>query len=154
VTLQRLRQRGSVRDRVTASGKGPAQRIYRRTPAGTKALRAWLAGDPLIGDERYSYVAQVYLMAELGGSQATLRFFTSLHKRLADRLKALHAIERGWAEVSPRYPDRLPADEFHQQLTVRLGLRTAVARLEWCGESIRRLRSWIRRMENDHDHDP
>jgi DNA-binding PadR family transcriptional regulator len=149
VTLKRLRRRGWLRDRVAASAKGPARRVYRRAPAGTKALHAWLAGEPLIGDERYSYAAQVYFLDELADAQLTLRFFTILRQRLTERYDALRAIEQGWAKASPEYPDRLPSEEFHQQLTLRLGLHTAAARLMWCEESIHRLRARVGRRKKD-----
>ena len=52
VTLKRLTKRGWLANRVEPSGKGPDRRVYRRTADGRRALRAWLAGEPQIGDER------------------------------------------------------------------------------------------------------
>jgi len=48
-------------------------------------------------------------------------------------------IEREWASCDPRYPDELPDDEFHAQLTLSLGLKRLTASLEWCDESISRM---------------
>lgn len=141
ITLKRLRKRGWLKDRIAASTKGPDRRMYQSTPTGRRALREWLTGEPEIGDERYGYAAQVYFLDELGEMPATLRFFANLRERLAARLAALQAIEQIWASESPDYPDQLPTDEFHQQLTLRLGLQTAAARLAWCDESIRRVRA-------------
>lgn len=151
VTLKRMTKRGWLRVRLEASAKGPARRVYRRTPAGTKALRVWLSGAPLIGDERYSYLAQAYFMAELD-EKAALRFFTSLRQRLAERHETLRAIAQGWAKESSNDPRQLPNDEFFPYLTLQLGLHTAAARLAWCDESIHRLKS-RRRKEKGHDRD-
>src|SRR5262245_10851520 len=141
VTLKRLKERGWLRDRVEPSDKGPDRRVYTRTPAGRRALCAWLAGEPQVGDERFSYLAQVYFLDELGDLGATLTFLTKLREHLARRLEALRATERAWAEGSPGYADQLPLEEFHPQLTLQLGLQVGAARLSWCEASIRRVQA-------------
>src|SRR5947208_594799 len=141
VTLKRLSKRGWLADRVEPSDKGPDRRVYKRTAAGCRALREWLAGEPQIGDERYSYIAQVYFLEEFGDLKTTLAFLAKLRERLARRLDALRAIERAGAEATPAYPDRLPLDDFHQQLTLQLGLDIRAARLAWCDASMRRVKA-------------
>jgi DNA-binding PadR family transcriptional regulator len=153
VTLKRLTERGWLAARVEPSDKGPDRRVYHRTAAGRRALCAWLAGEPQIGDERYSYVAQVYFLEELGDLEATLAFLAKLRERLARRLDALRAIDRAGAEATPAYPDRLPLDEFHQQLTLQLGLEVGAARLSWCDASICRVQARLTRKENTRAHD-
>jgi hypothetical protein len=111
-----------------------------------------LAGEPQVGDERFGYLAQVYFLEELGGLEATLAFLTKLRERLARRLDALRATERAWAEGSPGYPDQLPLDEFHPQLTLQLGLQVGAARLAWCEESIRRVQARLARREDSPAH--
>jgi hypothetical protein len=106
-----------------------------------------LAGEPQIGDERFSYIAQVYFLEELGTLEATLTFLSRLRERLARRLDALRATEHLWAKGSPDYPDHLPHDELHAQLTLQLGLDTAVVRLAWCDGSIRRVQARLARKE-------
>jgi len=152
VTLKRLKERGWLRDRVEPSDKGPDRRVYQRTPAGRRALCAWLAGEPQVGNERFGYLAQVYFLEELGDPEATLAFLTKLRERLARRLDALRATERAWAEGSPGYPDRLPPEEFHPQLTLQLGLQVGAVRLAWCEASIRRVQARLAQSENTPAH--
>jgi DNA-binding PadR family transcriptional regulator len=153
VTLKRLTKRGWLVNRIEPSDKGPDRRVYRRTAAGSRALRAWLAGEPRFGDERFSYIAQVYFLEELGDLPATLAFLVRLRERLAQRLEALRAIDRAGAEATPAYPDRLPLDEFHQQLTLQLGLEIGAARLAWCEASIRRVQARFTGKEDSPAHD-
>jgi len=147
VTLKRLTKRGWLRDHVEPSDKGPEKRVYQRTATGRRALFEWLVGEPQIGDERFSYIAQVYFLEELGTLEATLTFLSRLRERLARRLDALRATEHLWAKGSPDYPDQLPHDEFHAQLTLQLGLDTAGVRLAWCDDSIRRVQARLARKE-------
>jgi DNA-binding PadR family transcriptional regulator len=154
VTLKRLTKRGWLADRVEPSGKGPERRVYRRTAAGHRELRAWLAGEPQIGDERYSYIAQVYFLEEFGDLNATLVFLAKLRASLVQRLDGLRAIDRAGAEATPAYPDLLPLDEFHQQLTLQLGLDVGAARLAWCDASIRRVKARLARKRNPHANGP
>lgn len=154
VTLKRLTKRGWLGDRVEPSSKGPDRRVYKRTAAGRRGLREWLAAEPQIGDERYSYIAQVYFLEEFGDLKATLAFLAKLREHLARRLDALRAIDRAGAEATPAYPDRLPLDEFHQQLTLQLGLDIGTARLAWCDASMRRVKARLARKEDAHAHGP
>jgi hypothetical protein len=116
-------------------------------------LCPWLAGEPRVGDERFSYLAQVYFLEELGDLEATLASLTKLRERLARRLDALRATERAWAEGPPGYPDRLPLEGFHPQMTLRPGLQVGAVGLAWCEESIRRVQARLARRENTHAHD-
>jgi DNA-binding PadR family transcriptional regulator len=148
VNLKRMTARGWLRDRVEPSERGPDRRVYTRTEAGCRALREWLAGEPQIGDERFSYLAQLFLLDELADLNATLAFLLRLRERLAQRQAALRAVEHAWREQEPGYPDALPLDQFHQQLTLDLGLHTAAARLTWCDEAVRRIQV---RLEQEGD---
>jgi len=144
VTLKRLTKRGWLTNRVEPSDRGPDKRVYHRTTAGRRALCGWLTSEPQLGDERFSYLAQVYFLYELDDLQATLSFLEKLRQRFARRLDALRAIERA-AESSPDYPDRYPSEDFHQLLTLHLGLKTAAVRLAWCDDSIRHVRARLNR---------
>jgi DNA-binding PadR family transcriptional regulator len=141
VNLKRMAARGWLRSELELSDRGPDRRVYARTEAGSRALREWLAGEPQIGDERYSYLAQLFLLGELEDPAATRTFLLRLRERLAQRQAALRAIDQSWREREPGYPDALPLDQFHQQLTLDLGLRTAASRLAWCDAALRRVKS-------------
>lgn len=140
-TLQRLEKKGWLRSRPADSKRGRGRFLYETTPAGGRALREWLASGPQVGDDRFAYLAQLYLMNELGDLNQTVQFLTRLRDRFARKWEALRAIDRHWGECDPRYPDDLPLDEFHVQLTLRKGLLSLAAHVKWCDESIRRLRA-------------
>ncbi len=140
-TLRRLEKRGLIRGRQAAARRGPGRRLYGITPEGRRALRAWLRGEPQFGDERFAYIAQLHLMDELGDVEQTIRFVRRLRDRFTGKLGALQAIEREWAAADPRYPDALPLQEFHIQLTLRKGLLSLEAHIRWCDECLRRLRA-------------
>ncbi len=55
------------------------------------------------------------------------------------KLEGLCGLERWWAEHDSRYPDGLPAAEFHWLLALRKGLLSLEAHVKWCDESIRRI---------------
>ena len=63
-------------------------------------------------------------------------------------LDALRAADQLWSAESEVYPDRLPLDEFHQQLTLQLGLEMAAARVAWCDETLRRVQMRLDREES------
>jgi PadR family transcriptional regulator AphA len=137
--LKRLERRGLLRSRRAASKRGPGRRLYQLTPAGRRELRAWLAQPPQFGDERLPYVGQLFFMGELGDARRTLRFLRGVRDHIAAKLATLRALERAWTDADPRYPDRLPLDEFHVHLALRKGLVSLQASLAWCEESMDRL---------------
>ncbi len=139
-TLRRLEKRGLVRGRQAPARRGPGRRLYTITPEGRRALRAWRRGEPQFGDERFAYIAQLHLMDELGDVAQTIRFVQRLRDHFTGKLGALRAIEREWSAADPRYPDALPLQEFHIQLTLRKGLLSLEAHVRWCDECLRRLR--------------
>jgi PadR family transcriptional regulator, regulatory protein AphA len=146
-TLKRLEKRGWLGSRKVDSQQGPGRCVYQTTAAGRAALRDWLESGPQLGDERFAYLAQVYFMDELGDASKTLRFLVRLRESVSGKLDLLQQTESRWAQLDARYPDQLPAFDFHVQLTLRMGLMTLAAKLEWCDESIRRVRSRAERAE-------
>jgi PadR family transcriptional regulator AphA len=140
-TLGRLEKRGWLRGRDAAAKRGRGRRVWRITASGRRALADWLAGAPVIGDERFPYLAQIYLMDELNDLDKTLRFFFRLRDHFAQKLESLRRLERSWNEADSRYPDALPLPDFHVQLTLRKGLLSLETHVEWCDECIARLRT-------------
>jgi len=136
-TLRRMEDEGLLSSRSEASDKGPAKRVYQTTAKGRQRLRQWLAA-PEVGDERLTYLAQVYFLDEFRDPAAALRFMCGLRDHFAAHLAELQAIEQGW-RADPRYPDALPDEEFHPQLTLALGLKKVAANLAWAEESMVRL---------------
>lgn len=144
-TLKRLESRRWVRSRAAASARGTGKRLYDLTSAGRKELRAWLSAGPRFGDERFPFVAQLFFMGELGDRERTLRFLGAVREHFAAKLAALRSLERMWSEADPRYPDRLPEEDFHVQLALRKGLVSLEAHLAWCDESIARVKARAKR---------
>jgi len=138
-TLKRLEGRRWIRSRSAASMRGPRKRLYHLTPEGRRELVSWLSGPPRYGDERFSYLAQLFFMGELGDLNRTLRFLRGLREHFTAKLAALRSLERMWGDADPRYPDRLPDEDLHVHLALRKGLLSLEAHVSWCDESIARV---------------
>lgn len=138
--LRKLDDEGLLTSKENPSEIGPTRRVYNRTAKGQKELAAWLSEGPTVGAERIGYLAQVYFLSELNDDDAALEFMQELRDYMAHWLDALRDVEKAWQENDPRYPDNLPDEEFYPQLTLQMGLTKVAANLQWCDESIRRIR--------------
>ena len=137
--LQKLEHEGLLTSRQIASSSGPPRRVYKRSGKGRRELLKWLAAGPVVGEERLSYLAQVYFLGELGDTADALAFMQDLRAHMATWLESLRQVETQWRSEDSRYPDQLPDAEFYPQLTLSLGLKKVAANLEWCDECIARL---------------
>jgi DNA-binding PadR family transcriptional regulator len=138
-TLKRLERSGHLRSRLEPSPKGPDRRVYRLTPAGRRVLRAWLEGGPQLDDERYTYLAQVFFMNELGDLEQTAGFIRQLRQRRVAQLEMLLTVERELLDAGGGSTDEFTDDQFHQYLTLRTGINTMTARVAWCDETLKRI---------------
>ena len=136
-TLKRLTAKGLLRDRTKASVKGPDRRVYSLTAAGRRQLQRWLAGRPELGTDRFTYMAQLFFMAENRDLGATLRFVKETREDFAKRLATFRRIDREWNAGSDSYPAIASDDGFHMHLTLRMGLHRAESAVKWCNESIK-----------------
>lgn len=139
--LQKLENDGLLTSRQQASSEGPPRRVYRRSAKGRRELLKWLRAGPQIGKERMSYLAQVYFLPEFDDPDEALTFMHALRDGIAARLAKLENIESEWSSCDPQYPDELPDNDFHAQLTLSLGLKRLAASLEWCDASINRMQA-------------
>ncbi len=139
--LAKMEKDGLLSSRRVASSTGPPRKVYTRSARGRRELVAWLAEGPKVGEERISYLAQVYFLDELEDIDASIAFMESLRAHMARWLTSLEDIERRWSSDDPRYPYDLPDDAFYAQLTLALGLKKVAANLEWCDECLARLRA-------------
>ena len=144
-TLNRLERDGKLESWTEPSDKGPDRRVYRATQSGRQALLDWLHEGPILGTEKFTYLAQVFFLGEANDLEWSERFFSGLREELAQTLATLEAAEQGWSQ-DPRYPDELPIEEFHMQLTLDMGLRKTRALVEWAEHSLARIR---RRQQRD-----
>lgn len=138
--LQKLKGDGLLTSDTAESGQGPQRIVYRRTSAGKAALKAWLESGPVVGTERIAFLAQVFFLHELDSDEERLEFMEGLRSYFVERLAFLDAVEQGWADKHPGYPDDMPDDEFYPQLTLACGKHRIGATINWCDETIARIR--------------
>lgn len=137
-TLARLEKEGLLECRSVPSDKGPDRKVYTRTRRGRAELRAWLEEGPALRQERIPFLAQVMFLEALPPSKR-VRFLEDLKADFESRLGELEAAERQWRAADPRYPDALPHDDFHAQLTLELGKARYRATIAWCEACIERM---------------
>ncbi len=139
--LQKMDDEGLLTSKQGPSDIGPTRRVYKRTAKGRKELASWLSRGPTVGTERIGYLAQVYFLSELKDDVAVMQFMQELRDYMADWLDTLRSVENKWKANDPRYPDELPDEDFYPQLTLQMGLTKVRANLQWCDESIERIRT-------------
>ena len=138
-TLKRLTAKRLLRVQIQASDKGPDRRVYSLTAAGRRQLRRWLASGPSFGDERFTYVAQLFFMAEQRDLNVTLRFVKQARDAFQERLQTFRRIDREWRADSATYPPIASDDGFHMHLTLRMGLHRTESAMKWCNETAQRI---------------
>lgn len=127
--LPRLVERGFARSSAVAQEKRPDKQVYRITPAGERALRAWLdSPEPVAGVARDGLLLKLFF----GGHAdfPALRQQVMARKRLAEqRLAELEEIER-----------TIDTDEdFFPYLTLLHGLEDARSTIVWADQVLKLL---------------
>ncbi len=143
-TLNRLEKKGLLRSSVEPSAQGPRRRVYRRTKTGLQELLRWLRAGPVMGTQRFAYVAQLAFLHEAHDSSLTLDFMQQLRKELSHFLSFLQRGEDLYAAAA-QDPAALSDIEFHDYLCLRMGVTSISARIAWCDECIERIRGRRRR---------
>jgi DNA-binding PadR family transcriptional regulator len=139
--LQKMEKDGLLSSKADSSDIGPTRRVYKRSAKGRDELQSWLADGPTVGTERIGYLAQVFFLANLGDDAKAIEFMQELRDHMANWLQSLEAAEQEWRSNDPRYPDKLPDEDFYPQLTLELGLMKVKANVDWCDRCIERIRS-------------
>ncbi|MYE17755.1 MAG: PadR family transcriptional regulator [Gemmatimonadetes bacterium] len=135
-TLRRLEGEGLLHSRVEPSEKGPNRRVYSLTDEGREELSEWLRGGPVVGVERFAYLAQVFFMDTVGDLHETRAFMAALRQRLNEWLARLRAIETDITGTYGSAPEHYPDAGFHQFATLRMGIRSIGSKVEWCDETL------------------
>ncbi len=138
--LKKLQSEGLLTSRAGVSDIGPTRRIYKCTAKGRRELESWLRAGPSVGTERIGYLAQTYFLANLNNDDKAVEFLSELREYMVEWLAQIEHAEKQWRESDARYPDKLPDDSFYPQLTLDFGLRKVRANIDWCDESIKRIR--------------
>lgn len=142
-TLKRMESRGLLESRLEASPKGPDRRVYERTKAGQEALHEWLRSGPAVGNDRFAYIGQLIFMGELKDLDATLEFFHQLREEFSAVLTLLSgAMEELKTESKKR---ALTMVEFHEKISLGMGVHSLRAKVEWCDESIKEVKQRIKK---------
>lgn len=146
-TLAALEKKGWLKSRREPSPKGPQRRVYRRTAQGDRELARWLSGEPIMGTERFAYLAQLIFMGQLHDLARTQQFLRQLRDKQA---ALLNVIQQGLDEIAPSphstadnstphknlAPESLSDEAFHEWLCLRLSARAVGARVQWCDEAL------------------
>ena len=135
-TLKRLEGRGWLTSRPELSTKGPPRKVYTRTPAGREALIGWLTGGPQVGSERFSYLAQVFFMDQVGDLHATRRFMVDVRARMVAWRAALAEVEREERRHAGKPPEQFSPNGLHRFISLRMGIHSIGAKVAWCDETI------------------
>ena len=135
-TLNRLEERGLLQSRVEPSDRGPNRRVYGLTEEGRRELLRWLSSGPVVGTERFAYLAQLYFMDTLGDLHETCAFMTALKQRLNEWLGRLEAIESAVTADHGNAPEYYSDGGFHQFATLRMGILSIGSKVQWCGETL------------------
>ncbi len=135
-TLKRLEKNGWLRSRTEPSPKGPARRVYRPTAAGRAELTRWLRSGPVLGSERFAYLAQLFFMDALGNVEETRGFLLKLRESLQHWLADLQKLERAIVEQHGDASDRYSDEGLHRFATLRMGIHSISAKVTWCDETL------------------
>jgi len=145
-TLKKLEKQGLLKSKVEPSDRGPDRKVYSLTSAGRESLQEWLRNEPIFGDERHAFVAQLCFMGELEDFEQTLFFVRRLKEMQEETLAELQGCDAMFRESDPDYPDNLPHREFHFALTLDMGIAMIKAKIRWCNQVIKRVEA---RLESD-----
>ena len=127
--LPRLVAQGLATRRTVREGQRPEKQLYRVTPKGERALRAWLESDE--PTELEPFLLKVFFGRHLPPER--LAAHVERHRdRAAALLEEYRAIER---DIRDRH------DRYWAYLTLRLGIARARASIRWADEVLRELRA-------------
>lgn len=137
--LKKLEERRLLRSWLEPPAKGPTRRVYQRTTNGREELMRWLTAGPQMGTERFAYIAQLCFMHEVDDLEATGDFILELRSRLTTFLALLRQAESDTAGADGSRLESLGAEDFHVYLAVRMGVRSLLAKIDWCDEALERI---------------
>ena len=140
--LKQLQQKRLLTCIEVAPDKGPARKVYQRTRAGHTELVRWLKSDPVISPERATHVAQLVFLWEADDLNTTLEFIKKLRIRFESTLEILREIESKESNVPM---GKMPLNDLHGFLGLKLATETNAAKVAWCDWAIRVLRRRIQK---------
>lgn len=134
--LKRLERTGMLQSKSKTSKIGPDRKVYSITKTGRQELKSWLSDRPQFGDERFSYLAQVFFMDECHDISATEEFIREMRSEFKERITTYRKIDKEWRNCNSHYPALESESGFHMHLTLRMGMHRMTASVKWCDESL------------------
>ncbi len=134
--LKRLEEGGHLNSEKEESEIGPDRKVYSITESGRALLLDWVTDEPQFGDERFSFLAQIFFMGECQDLEKTRAFVLDMQLRFDIRLATYQQIDQAWQAGSADYPALETDDGFHMHLTLRMGLHRFAAAAMWCHETL------------------
>lgn len=144
-TLQKLQRKGWLKSKSVPSTKGPPRKVYERTAKGTAALHKWLHGEPILGTERFAYIAQLIFLGELGDWECTQRFLKQLHDQLAAHSNFLASASRELLKSNGNSIADLDGQSFHDWISLQIGVKSLEAKANWCAEALQLVEDRLKR---------
>lgn len=137
--LPRLVERGLARGSAVAQEKRPDKLVYRITPAGEQALRAWLdSPEPISGVARDGLLLKLFF-----GGHAD---FEALRQQVADRKRLAEARLAEYEEIERTIDTE---EDFFPYLTLLHGLEDARSTIAWAGSVLKLLDRWAAQTKAD-----
>ncbi len=149
-TLQRMEEKQWLKSKEEQSEQGPPRRVYRRTAAGTRELRSWLASDPKMPAHRLAYIGQLVFLGQLDDLEESHRFVTELREGFVQSIAVFDAPFNDETDASAlelmKHAFETDATalgnlEFHYMLSMQLGresIQNKIAICDWMLEMIKR----------------
>ena len=129
-SLQRLVEEGLINGETVVQDTRPDKQLYRITPAGRKALRAWLDAEEIVsGPGRHGLLLKLFF-GEYADPDALRGHIERWKQRAEHQLAAFEAIE---GHIDKRA-------FFFPYLTLRHGIEDARSTIEWADEVLALLR--------------
>jgi PadR family transcriptional regulator AphA len=142
--LRAMERRGWLACRAEPPARGPSRRVYRRTAAGTRALRRWLLGPPRLEMERLAWAGQLAFLAELDAPGRTLRFLRALRAEFEASRRRFAAGVRELGRAQRGAPSRWDPDAFHELLCLRVAEGSLEGRIAGCDAAAALVRARLR----------
>lgn len=128
--LKRLHADGLARPVANAGDGSRGKRVYEVTPAGRKALDAWLGEPTDLGTVRDEFLLKLFFGKRL--APGVLRDRVEDHRRSQHRLLERYETMRRGLESSFPESEDMP----YWRMTLRYGERVARAQMDWCNEAL------------------
>lgn len=135
-TLQAMHRKRWLKRTKVPSTQGPPRLVYERTRKGTAVLHQWLTAEPILGTQRFAYIAQLLFLGELGDLEQTRSFLQQLRGKLATSARFLEVASEGVLQTPEQCVQGLNHQAFHDWISLQFGVKSLQAKVAWCDQAI------------------